>query len=85
MVSSIYATIASLLVRSFDIEPEQIAPTVMLGEFGFSALSLSDFLAALESRFSLRIPLDALTPRIAEVPLARVCEVVADLRGSSAG
>ena len=80
MVSSIYATIASLLVRSFDVEPEQIAPTVALGEFGVSAPSLSDFLAALESRFGLRIPQDTLAPRVADVTLAHVCDVVAGLR-----
>ena len=74
--SPVFNSIATILVKQFDVAPDTIAPGAALSELGLDSLSLMEFVFAVEDAFHLRLPEDRLDPREAGITLGHLCEAI---------
>jgi|SRR4051812_49336397 acyl carrier protein len=54
--SSVERDVREILSDKLQIDAEQVAGTVTLGELGFDSLGLSDLAEAMEDRFGVQVP-----------------------------
>ena len=77
-----FNTIAQILEQDFRLTRGHIAPERTLVDLGLDALSLMEFVFAVEDAFRLRIPEDRLDPRAAGLTLAHLCDVIDGMTGT---
>ncbi|HEY3636206.1 MAG TPA: acyl carrier protein [Caldimonas sp.] len=76
MQPSTFATVASVLVESFKVDPVQLRPQTTLDQLGLDSLALMEFVFAVEDRFAVRIPEDRLDPRQAGITLEQLATLL---------
>jgi acyl carrier protein len=76
MQPSTFATVASVLVESFKVDPAQLRPQTTLDQLGLDSLALMEFVFAVEDRFAVRIPEDRLDPRQAGITLEQLATLL---------
>jgi len=76
MTSPTFATLSTVLVDQFHVDPGTIGPQSTLDQLGLDSLALMEFVFAVEDRLAVRIPEDRLDPRQAGVTLAHLAQLL---------
>jgi acyl carrier protein len=72
----VFETIADLLIKNFEVVPEQVKEDTLLEDLGLDSLGLMEFVFALEDAFNLRIPEDKLDPTQSGISLQQLSSIV---------